>query len=55
MPPERSQKMVDELKKKGGNPKLTIYSDAGHDSWTETYSNPKFYEWMLSQERIKKD
>jgi predicted peptidase len=55
VPPERSQKMVDELKKKGGNPKLTIYPDAGHDSWTETYSNPKFYEWMLSQERIKKD
>jgi len=36
VPLERSQVMVDELKKNGGNPKLTIYPEAGHDSWTET-------------------
>jgi predicted peptidase len=51
VPPERSQAMVDALKKEGGKPKLTIYPDAKHDSWTETYNNPKFYEWLMEQER----
>jgi predicted peptidase len=53
VPPERSQMMVDELKKKGGKPKLTIYPESGHDSWTVTYGNPKFYEWLLEQRRSK--
>ena len=55
VPPERSQMMIDELKKKGGSPKLTIYPEAGHDSWTETYNNPKFYEWLLEQKRNSKE
>lgn len=54
VPPERSQAMIDALKKNGGKPKLTIYPEAGHDSWTETYNNPKLYEWLLEQRRIKK-
>ena len=55
VPLERSQMMVDELKKHGGNPKLTVYPEAGHDSWTETYNNPKFYKWLLDQKRSKKE
>lgn len=55
VPLERSQKMVDELKKRGGNPKLTIYPEAGHDSWTESYNNPKLYEWLLEQKRSPKE
>ncbi len=51
VPPERSQIMIDALKKAGGEPKLTIYPDAGHDSWTETYDNPKLYDWLLEQKR----
>jgi predicted peptidase len=35
VPLERSQKMVEALKKKGGNVKLTVYPKAEHDSWTE--------------------
>ena len=30
---------------------MTIYPEAGHDSWTETYNNPKLYEWFLSHSR----
>ncbi|QDS91571.1 Prolyl oligopeptidase family protein [Roseimaritima multifibrata] len=52
--PERSQSMVDALKKQGGNPKLTIYPEAGHDAWTETYNNPDFYKWLLEQKREQK-
>jgi predicted peptidase len=43
-----SQKMVDALRESGGSVKFTIYPDAGHDSWTETYNNPELYSWLLS-------
>ena len=55
VPLERSQAMVDLLKKNGGDPKLTVYPEAGHDSWTATYDNPEFYEWLLKQKRTKKE
>lgn len=29
--------------------KLTIFDDAGHDSWTRVYDNPEIYDWMLKQ------
>lgn len=51
VPLERSQQMVDALERNGGNVKLTIYPDAGHDSWTQTYDDPEFYKWLLSQRR----
>ena len=51
---EVSQKMVDALKKKGGDPKFTIYPEAGHDAWTQTYANPEVYEWLLQQKRMPK-
>jgi len=51
VPLERSQVMVEALKKNGGNRKLTVYLEAGHDAWTETYSNPEFYTWLLEQKR----
>jgi predicted peptidase len=43
-----SQKMVNALRESGGSVKFTIYPDAGHDSWTETYNNPELYSWLLS-------
>jgi len=55
VPLERSQAMIDALKKAGGDPKLTVYPEAAHDSWTETYNNPAFYEWLLAQKRAKKN
>ena len=53
VPVERSQAMVDALKKNGGDARLTVYPDAGHDAWTATYDNPQFYEWLLAQKRSK--
>ena len=49
VPLERSQELVDVLKKNNGNIRFTIYPDAGHDSWTETYDNPELYEWLFKQ------
>lgn len=48
---ENSQEMVDALKKLKADVKFTIYPDAGHDSWTETYNNPDFYNWLFCQKR----
>jgi len=54
VPVENSKKMVEALKKNGGDPKLTIYPEAGHDSWTEAYNTPALYEWLLQQKRTEK-
>jgi predicted peptidase len=43
--------MVEAIKKCGGDARLTVYPEAGHDSWTETYDNPELYEWFLRQKR----
>lgn len=52
VPIEASTRIVQSLKNAGGNVKYTIYPMAGHNSWTETYNNPKLYEWFLSH-RLK--
>jgi predicted peptidase len=46
-----SQKMVDALKACGGNVRLTVYPNVGHDSWTQTYDDPDLYEWFLQNAR----
>jgi predicted peptidase len=51
VPITMSRNMVEALKKVDGNVKFTVYPDAGHDSWTETYNNPELYEWFLKQRR----
>ncbi|MGD0091271.1 MAG: prolyl oligopeptidase family serine peptidase [Planctomycetota bacterium] len=53
VPPKDSQDMVDALKKLGANVKFTLYPNADHDSWSETYHNLEFYEWLLQQRRGK--
>jgi len=52
VPVERAREMVDALKKTGATEaKLTIYPEAGHDSWTQTYDNPELYAWLLAHKR----
>lgn len=51
VPLRESTEMVEALKRAGGNVQLTVYPEAQHDSWTETYDNPKLYEWFLSHRR----
>lgn len=47
VPFARSEAMYEALKKYD-NISFTVYPEAEHDSWTETYENPKLYEWFLS-------
>ncbi len=51
VPLQKSQEMVDAVKNAGGDVKFTVYPDADHDSWTETYNNPDLYEWFLKHSR----
>lgn len=51
VPVGASIEMVDALKAAGGDVQFTRYPEAEHDSWTETYNNPKLYEWFLSHTR----
>ena len=42
-----SKEMVDAIQLIGGDVKLTVYPEAGHDSWSKTYENAEVYEWLL--------
>ena len=44
---EKSEEMVRALKACKGNVKFTVYPNATHDSWTETYNNSEVYDWLL--------
>ena len=48
---EESKKMVKALEDCGGDVRFTIYPEADHDSWTETYDNPELYVWFLRHSR----
>ncbi len=50
--PQYSRDLVAAYRKAGGkNIDLTMYMNVNHDSWTQTYNNPKFYEWLLQQKK----
>ena len=51
VPVAKSKEMVKALRKAGGKPKLTVYADAGHDSWTNAYDDPRLYAWFLEHSR----
>jgi predicted peptidase len=52
VPVSESERMVGLAKRRGAKDvKLTVYPEAGHDSWTETYKNPELYAWLLQHER----
>ena len=52
VPVKYSEDPINVLRHLGSeNVKLSIYPEANHDAWTETYNNPEFYKWLLSQKR----
>lgn len=55
VPIEMSVQMVRALRAAGGAVDFTVYPDAGHDAWTETYANPEVYDWLLSHRLSDRD
>lgn len=51
VPVDNSEKIAATLQAAGGNPRLTIYPEADHDAWTETYNNPELYTWLFAHQR----
>ncbi|MGZ8920025.1 MAG: carboxylesterase family protein [Limisphaerales bacterium] len=48
VPLSESERMVNAVKHIGNqNVKFTVYPEAEHDSWTETYRNQELYDWLL--------
>jgi predicted peptidase len=41
--------MVEALRACGAEPRITVYPEADHDSWTETYASPELYAWLFNQ------
>lgn len=54
VPLQKSQEMVDAVKKAGGNVQFTVYPELGHNCWTATYENKELYKWFLRNKRIIK-
>jgi predicted peptidase len=52
VPVEQSRRMVEAIKKAGGEPKYTELAGVGHNSWTPAYSDPKgVVPWMFEQKK----
>lgn len=49
VPLSESTEMAEAFRRAGAKVRLTSYSEAGHDSWTQTYDNPMFYDWLLTE------
>ena len=49
--PGLSRAMVAAVVAAGGKARLTLYPDAGHDSWTQAYAEPELFPWLLAQHR----
>ena len=55
VPISASEQMVERLKSCGSSVKFTVYPEANHDSWTETYNNEELYKWFLEQSKDKNE
>lgn len=51
VPPERSEAVVNELKRLNGEVKFTLYPDATHNSWDSAFAEPEFLPWLFSHRK----
>lgn len=51
VPPELSIAVYDELKRRGADPKLTIYPNANHNSWDAAFKEPELLPWLFSHKQ----
>ncbi len=52
VPVEESQRMTNALMRAGcKDVKLTVYPEAGHDSWTQAYEEQEIWSWFLAHRR----
>ncbi len=51
VPIASDEAMVAAINACGGNAKLSVYPDIGHDVWDTAYAEPRLYDWLLQQHR----
>ena len=52
VPVARSRRMIDAIRRAGGEPRYTELPAVGHDSWTAAYTAPQgLLPWMFAQRR----
>ncbi len=52
VPLAESERMVNHMKQLGVQEmKFTIYPEAQHDCWTQTYAQPELFDWFLQHSR----
>ena len=52
VPIKESERVVKALKDCGGEPKFTVFENAGHDEgWELAYTTTDIFEWLLQQKR----
>jgi predicted esterase len=51
VPLSKGQQAVDTFKKAGANVRFSILAGHDHDVWTDTYSDPNFYDWFLQYQK----
>lgn len=47
--PDESRRMVEAVRARGGDARLTIYPETSHDAWTPTYANAEVFAWLFSK------
>ncbi len=52
VPADRSERMVNEIRKAGGKlAKIKVYPEGGHNVRQQVYNSKEFYDWMFSHSR----
>ncbi|MEM9587199.1 MAG: phospholipase [Planctomycetota bacterium] len=51
IPVDESERMLEAHVAAGGDAKLVVYLETGHDAWTQTYENNAVFDWLFAQRR----
>ena len=51
VPLREGEAIVGAVNAAGGNARLTVYPDMGHEIWVKVYETPEVFSWLLSQKR----
>jgi predicted peptidase len=51
VPVAEARRMVEAIRKAGGNPRYTEYKGVGHEIWSRVFAEPGLVEWLFAQHR----
>jgi predicted peptidase len=54
VPARISRRIARKLESCGGSVQLTVYPEAGHDAWSDTYARADLYAWFLRHGRARR-